>query len=89
MIVQISDDSCFCLTACKLYMTLLKDLQQQFQRGIDSKLSLHALDATEATGNGKPLLPRLVRLANKLGLSDKEKMALNFIINQALGTSLH
>ena len=42
--------------------------------------------APEIKGDAPPLLPRLVRLAEKLDLVDKEKRALEFIIVSVIGT---
>jgi hypothetical protein len=74
-------------TACQEYSAVLSQLRDNFERGVAARLSHHALaDDKAEQRNGRPLLPRLVRLANKFGLPDKEKRALNFIIVQAVGT---
>jgi hypothetical protein len=54
---------------------------------VAKKLRHHApVDTKPQERQSRPLLPRLVRLAIKFGLSEKEKLALNFIVVQAIGT---
>jgi hypothetical protein len=75
-------------TACRQYTSALQAIKENFEKGVAAKLR-HHVPIDEKERNGRPLLPRLVRLAVKFGMSDKEKLALNFIIVQAIGTATH
>lgn len=72
--------------ACQQYTAALNAVKANFGRGVAKKLRHHApVDTKPQERQGRPLLPRLVRLAIKFGLSEKEKLALNFIVVQAIG----